>query len=116
MRKFLLSSAGRYTRRLQIHYLLIFMKKKLMIVSWIILLLSNIYLLDRLSVPTLYLSKYSYSVKNPISIKAGFISINSGFKDECYYIWLLPYIFAVLLSLFLLILSLCSKKSKGNEE
>lgn len=85
------------------------MKKKLLVVSWIILLFSNFYLLDKVTKPTLYLSKYSFEVKNPISIEDGFISINSGFKDECYYIWLIPYMVAVFISLILLIFALHSK-------
>ena len=86
------------------------MRKKLILLSWILLLISNLYLLKELTKPKIYLPKLSSEINNPISIVKGLrICIDPKFQDAYCYISLFPYVFAIFISFFMLIGALCIK-------
>ena len=88
------------------------MRKKLVMLSWVLLLISNIYLLMEITKPEIYITKISSEIKNPISIVSRLrICIDSGFQDAYYYISLLPYIAVVVISFGLLVFGLYKKNS-----
>lgn len=89
---------------------------KKLLTAIILLLISLIYVIVRVTQSTLYLNKISVNADNPVSIHWNTISIDTEFiknsTDSIYLIWMTPIYLAVLIALILTFLAIKKKRYK----
>lgn len=83
--------------------------KKAFIISWLILAISNFFLLDKIFASTGYVSELSVEVNNPVSLKDGTIYIATAVQDASIRIMFWPYVLAGVISATILIVALRKK-------
>lgn len=83
----------------------------------LLLLVSLVYVVVRVTKKGLYLPKYSIEAENPVSFHWNYIEINTGFQSgpgSIYYLWMTPVYIMVLIALVLTILSFRKSFQKNN--
>ncbi|OIK16876.1 hypothetical protein BIV60_02365 [Bacillus sp. MUM 116] len=87
---------------------------KKLLTAIILLLISLIYVIYRVTKASLYLPEFSINAKNPVSLHWNFIAIDTGITQggpgSIYWIWMTPIYLLVLVSLILTFLAFKKKR------